>query len=256
MPENLFNLDGRVALVTGAGSGIGRHAAALLARHGAKVVLCGRRENALRETAAAIVAAGGAAVIAPMDLADFASIASAIETGQAALGPIDILINNAGIAGHSSVLEMTEAEWDAILDTNLKGAWHCAREVARRLIAAGRPGAIVNIASVLGFVTQKGTGAYAASKSGLIHLTRSMATEWARYGIRANALAPGYIMTDMAADYIDSDRGRKLIDAIPQRRVGTVDDLSGALLFMASGASSYMTGSVVVVDGGTALGAL
>jgi NAD(P)-dependent dehydrogenase (short-subunit alcohol dehydrogenase family) len=242
--------------VTGAGSGIGRHAALVLAAAGASVVACGRRSGPLQETVAAIVGAGGAATSVTMDLADLASVSSAVAAAEQAHGSVDILVNNAGVAGHSSLVDMTEQEWDAILDTNLKGAWHCAREVARLLIAANRPGAIVNIASVLGVLTQKGTGAYAASKAALLHLTRAMAAEWARHGIRVNAIAPGYIETDMTGDFLGSERGKRILAGIPQRRVGAVEDITGPLLLLAGNASAYMTGSVVTVDGGISLGSL
>jgi NAD(P)-dependent dehydrogenase (short-subunit alcohol dehydrogenase family) len=254
--SKLFDLSGRHALVTGAGSGIGRSAALLLAAHGATVTLCGRRVDRLQQVRSEIERAGGRAAGVPMDVGAAASIVSAIESAASSLGPVEILVNNAGVPGHSSIADMSEAEWDGILDTNLKGAWLCAREVARRLIAVNKPGSIINVASVLGFVPQKGTGPYGASKAGLLHLTRVMANEWARHGIRVNAIAPGYIATDMADEFMASERGRKVTAAIAQRRVGAVDELSGALLLLASDASSYMTGSTITVDGGLSLGTI
>lgn len=251
----MFDLTGRHALVTGAGSGIGRHAAVLLAKQGAVVTLSGRRQGPLAETAAMIAAAGGKARAVTMDLSDLASITAGVDAAAVHFGPADVLINNAGVAGQTSILEMTETEWDSILDTNLKGAWHCAREVAKRLIEANKPGVVVNVSSILGFIVQKGTGPYGASKAGLIHLTRAMAVEWARSKIRVNALAPGYIATDMTDAYMKTERAQKLLQAIPQRRGGTVEDMSGALLLLASEASAYMTGSVITVDGGLSLGA-
>jgi NAD(P)-dependent dehydrogenase (short-subunit alcohol dehydrogenase family) len=250
------SLQGRHALVTGAGGGIGKHAAAVLAAHGARVTLCARRFDMVNAAATELSAAGHAALAVTMNVTDAATIAAGLEAATAKFGPVDILINNAGVVGDKSLLDMTDDEWDRILDTNLKGAWLCAREVARRLIAAGRGGAIVNIASVLGLAVQKGTGPYAASKAGLLHLTRAMAAEWARYGIRVNALAPGYIETDMVGAFLSSERGKRLIAAVPQRRAGTVEDLSGALLLLAGEGSAYMTGAVVIVDGGLSLGTL
>lgn len=252
----MFDLTGRHALITGAGSGIGKHAASVLAAHGARVSLCARRLDKVTTAAAAIAADGHAAHALAMDVTDGAGVAAGIEAAASRFGPVDILINNAGVVGDKSLLDMPEDEWDRILDTNLKGAWLCAREVAKRLIAAGRGGAVVNIASVLGFAVQKGTGPYAASKAGLLHLTRAMAAEWARYGIRVNALAPGYIQTDMVDAFLTSERGKKLLAGVPQRRAGTVDDLTGALVLLASEGAAYMTGTVVTVDGGISLGTL
>lgn len=252
----MFNLGGSVALVTGAGSGIGKTTALLYARHGAAVALCGRRVEKLQQVCAEIEASGGRAFVAPMDVAREQDVIAAVTAASAALGTIDILVNNAGLASQTSIIETSETGWDQVLDINLKGPWLCAREVAKHLIAARKPGAIINISSILGIMSQKGTGPYAASKSGLIHLTKVMAAEWARYGIRVNAIAPGYFATDMADDFLDSERGKKLIAAIPQRRIGKVQELEAPLLLLASAASAYMTGSTLVVDGGLTLGQL
>ena len=243
-------------MVTGAGSGIGRHAAIILARHGATVTLAARRADKLAETEKAISAAGGTVRSVPMDVTNEASVRAGFDAAQTAAGPVEILFNNAGVAGYKSLLEMDSATWDRIIDTNLKGAWLCAREAAKRLIAANRPGAIINVGSVLGFEVQKGTGPYAASKAGLHHLTRAMASEWVRYRIRVNALAPGYFTTDMTDDFLASEHGKKFLTQIPMRRAGTVEELSGAILLLASDASAYMTGSIVTVDGGASLGVL
>ncbi|MDX2143541.1 MAG: glucose 1-dehydrogenase [Rhodospirillaceae bacterium] len=250
------SLQGRHALVTGAGSGIGRHAATVLAVNGARVSLCARRRDRIADVAATIAAAGRGAQAVAMDVTDATSIGAGLDEASAAFGPVDILINNAGVVGDKSLLDMPEDEWDRIHDTNLKGAWLCAREVAKRLIASGRGGVIVNVASVLGFAVQKGTGPYAASKAGLLHLTRAMAAEWARHNIRVNALAPGYVQTDMVDTFLASDRGKKLIAGVPQRRAGTVDDLTEPLLLLAGDGSAYMTGAVLTVDGGISLGTL
>ena len=255
-PMKMFDLAGRVALVTGAGSGIGRSAASLFAEHGAAVVLCGRRRAKLEEVQATLTGAGHRAAVVTMDVADESDVRRAVASASEAFGPIDILLNNAGVASHTSVIDTTGDGWDAIVDTNLKGSWACAREVAARLIAARRPGSIVNVASILGMMTQKGTGPYAASKAGLLHLTKVMAAEWARYGIRVNGIAPGYFATDMADDFLVSERGKKLIASVPQRRAGKVEELSGVLLLLASEASSYITGTTIVVDGGLMLGQL
>jgi NAD(P)-dependent dehydrogenase (short-subunit alcohol dehydrogenase family) len=250
----MFDLTGHTALVTGGGSGIGKHFAQVLAHHGAAVVVAGRRLEKLEAVADSIRARDGKAFVVEMDVAHEISVAAGIETAQQMAGTIDILINNAGIVGTQSALDMPEEEWDAVIATNLKGCWLCARHVARRLIAQQKRGNIVNIASILGIMTQKGTAPYSAAKSGLIHLTRVLASEWVRHGIRVNALAPGYIMSDMAEGFFSTPRGAKVIQLIPQRRVGTVEDLTAPMLLLASDASSYMTGTTIPIDGGLSLG--
>jgi NAD(P)-dependent dehydrogenase (short-subunit alcohol dehydrogenase family) len=250
----MFDLTGHTALITGGGSGIGRHSAELLSRHGATVVVAGRRLQTLQATVASIHSRGGTAFAVEMDVALKPSVDAAIDLAQKVAGTVDILINNAGITGSDSALETSEADWDAVVETNLKGSWLCAREVARRLIAQEKHGSIVNVASILGLMTQKGTAPYGASKAALIHLTRILASEWVRYGIRVNALAPGYITTDMAEGFFATPRGQKLLQMIPQRRVGTVDDLTVPVLLLVSDASAYMTGAIIPVDGGLSLG--
>jgi len=249
-PAELFDLRGKHALVTGGGTGLGRAFSLQLAAAGAIVTLAGRRVQPLEETAAAIQAMGGVAHTVRLDVSDAGSVTAAFASLQA---PLDILVNNAGFAADSMLLDLPEDDWDAVFDANLKGAWLVARAAARAMIAAGRGGSVINIASVLGSAVQKGTAPYSAAKAGLIHLTRSMALEWARHGIRVNAIAPGYYYTDMAAEYLDSDSGRAMIKRIPQRRLGDPAELGGTLLLLASDASAYMTGSVVTVDGGLSL---
>jgi NAD(P)-dependent dehydrogenase (short-subunit alcohol dehydrogenase family) len=250
----MFDLTGHTALITGGGSGIGKHFAHVLAGHGAAVVVSGRRRDRLDAVVHSIRSAGGKAHAVEMDVAREPSVAAAIDAAEGSAGLIDILINNAGIVGTQSALDTTEAEWDAVISTNLKGCWLCARTVARRLIAQRRTGSIINVASILGIMAQKGAAPYASAKAGLIHLTRVLASEWVRHGIRVNALAPGYIMTDMAEGFFATPRGEKVIQLIPQRRVGTVDDLTVPMLLLASDASSYMTGATIPIDGGLSLG--
>jgi NAD(P)-dependent dehydrogenase (short-subunit alcohol dehydrogenase family) len=250
----MFDLAGRSALITGGGTGIGKHCAEVIARHGAVVVVTGRRADMLELTVQNIRSSGGTAFAVTMDVARESSVVAGIEEATRLAGTLDILINNAGIAGSSSALDMTEQEWDAVVDVNLKGAWLCAREVARRLIAQQKGGAIVNVASILGLITQKGTAPYGASKAALIHLTRILASEWVRYRIRVNGLAPGYISSDMADSFFATPRGAKVLQLIPQRRVGAVEDLTAPLLLLVSDASSYMTGAVIPIDGGLSLG--
>ena len=247
--SDLFCLDGKCALITGASGSLGRHFAHVLATAGARVVLAARRLDRLETLAGEITAAGGEAMALALDVTDGAAIGPAFAAAEKGLGPVNLLVNNAGIAVTKPFLEQDEADWDKVMDTNLKGAGLVAREAAVRMAAAG-VGNIVNIASILGLRVAGSVPVYSASKAGLIHLTRSMALELARHGIRVNTLAPGYIETDLNRNFFASDAGQRLIQRIPQQRLGQIEDLDGALLFLASDASRYMTGSVVTVDGG------
>jgi NAD(P)-dependent dehydrogenase (short-subunit alcohol dehydrogenase family) len=178
------------------------------------------------------------------------SSAESVATAFGRIGPIDVLVNNAGIAGVGGLIDLAEESWDKVLDINLKGAWLVARAAARAMMERDGPGSIINVASALGSAVQKGAGSYPAAKAALLHLTRQMALEWARYGIRVNAIAPGYFMSELSAGYLESDRGRGMLKRMPLRRAGEPGELDGALLLLASSASSYMTGSVITVDGG------
>ena len=244
-----FRLDGRIALVTGASSGLGEHFAAVLADAGARVALAARRVDKLRPLAGRIAAAGGQARVLALDVTDAASVRACLDD-LASWGAPDILVNNAGVTITRPLLEQTEEDFDQVLDTNLKGAWLVATETARRMVAAGRGGSIVNVASILGLRVAAQVPSYAASKAALIHLTRAMALELARHRIRVNALAPGYIETGINREFFASEAGRSLIGRIPQRRIGTPGELDAALLLLASDAGSYATGSVVALDGG------
>jgi len=241
------DLQGKSALVTGASGGLGLYFAELLARNGVSVALAARRKEALDEAVARIRSAGGDARALPMDVSDGTSVAAAF--AQAPDG-FDILINNAGIAGAVPALDLDEAGWDQVLDVNLKGSFLVAQAAARALKQAGRGGAIVNIASVLGLRVAGNVSAYAASKAGIIQLTKALALEWARHGIRVNALCPGYIETEMNTAFFASEAGQGMVRRIPQRRLGKPEELAGALLLLASDAGSYMTGSTIEVDGG------
>ncbi len=251
-----FDLTGRTALVTGASAGLGHHFARTLAAHGAAVAVTARRADRLQVLAREITSAGGRAVAVAMDVTDGASVRAALGTTAEALGPVDLVVNNAGISILKPPLDLPEADWDAVVDTNLRGAWLVAQTAARALVAAGRAGRIVNIASITGLRTIGQLAPYAAAKAGLIHLTRVLAMEWARHGIQVNAIAPGYIETDLNRDFWSTPAGARLIERIPQRRIGRPDDLDGALLLLASDAGAFMTGSVVVVDGGHAVSTL
>lgn len=245
-----FDLHGRVALVTGASAGLGRHFARTLAAHGATVVAAARRLDRLQTLVEEIAAAGGRALAVEMDVTDGASIRAACRTASEALAPADIIVNNAGISVLKAPLDLEEADWDAVVDTDLRGAWLVAQTAARALVAAGRPGRIINVASVTGLRTIGHLAPYAAAKAALLHLTRVLAMEWARHRIQVNAIAPGYVETDLNRDFWATPAGRRLIDRIPQRRLGRPEDLDGALLLLASDAGAFMTGSVIVVDGG------
>lgn len=243
-----LRLDGKVALVTGASSGLGRHFAQVLAGQGAKVAVTARRLDRLETLVEDIGGKGGTAYAARHDVTDLKGIASMLDGVEAAIGPVDILINNAGLSVQKPLLAFDEADYDLVFDTNLKAAFFMARAVAARLIARKAEGRIVNIASITAERVVRQIGIYGASKAGLVQLTKSMALEWARYGINANALLPGYVETEINADYFKSDKGKKLIESLPRRRIGRPTDLDGMLLLLASGASAFVTGSAIVVD--------
>jgi NAD(P)-dependent dehydrogenase (short-subunit alcohol dehydrogenase family) len=244
------SLAGRVALVTGASAGLGAHFAIVLAKTGARVAIAARRVDACETVRAAIVAAGGEAIAVSLDVTDPASVAAAVEDVAARLGGLDILVNNAGVAATTPLLDLDEATWDGILDTNLKGAFLVGQAAAQRMRASGTGGAIVNIASILGERVAAQVAPYAASKAGLIQLTRAMALEWARYGIRVNALCPGYIETDLNRAFFATEAGQALIRRIPQRRLGQPGDLDLPLLLLCAAEGGFMTGAAIAVDGG------
>lgn len=245
-----FELSGRVALVTGASSGLGAEFARVLAGAGARVVAAARRKDRLEALVAEIQAAGGEAVAVVLDVTDADSISAAFDAAEQAFGTVEVLVNNAGVSRAGFLQQQSEADWDTVLDTNLKAVWRVAAEAARRLQAAKSSGSIINIASVLGFGVSKALGAYMAAKAGVVQLTRAMALEWADADIRVNALAPGYFPTEINDGFFATDAGKAMIGRIPQQRIGELQELGGPLLLLASDASSYMTGSVVTVDGG------
>jgi NAD(P)-dependent dehydrogenase (short-subunit alcohol dehydrogenase family) len=249
----LFSLAGRVAIVTGASGGLGGHFARVLHGAGAHVALAAR-DPARVEAAAAEL--GERAMAVALDVTDAASIGAALAAVEARFGPCDLLVNNAGIAATRPFLDHEMAEWDGVMAVDLRGAFAMGQAVARRMVAAGKGGVIVNVASILAARVIPGVASYSAAKAGLVHLTRQMAVELARHRIRVNALAPGYVATDINRGFFDTEPGKAVIKRIPQRRLGTVEDLTGPLLLLSSEAGAHMTGSVVTVDGGHSVNGL
>ena len=248
--SGLFDVNNEVILITGASQGLGRQFARILSAHGAAVALAARQVAKLKSLEDEIKGRGGRAVAVQLDVTDMASIPAAIDAAEAALGPVTVLINNAGIAVEKLAVDQSEADWDAVIGANLKGAYFTATEMARRMIARKQGGNIVNVASVLGLGVMKFLAPYTISKAGIVQATKAMALELSANHIRVNALAPGYIDTEMNHAFWATPAGEKLTKRIPQRRIGAESDLDGAILLLASQASRYMTGSVVTVDGG------
>jgi 3-oxoacyl-[acyl-carrier protein] reductase len=246
----LFNISGQVALVTGASSGLGLRFAEVLAQNGAAVVLVARRRDRLAALKARIEDSGGRALAVEADVVDRGAMASAFEQAEKAFGCVTILVNNAGIAPAARALELSAEEWRGVLATNLDAVFFWAQEAARRMLAAGKRGSIVNIASVLGFGVAKGTATYAVSKAGVIQLTKALALELAFKGVRVNAIAPGWIVTDINREFLMSDEGAAISREIPVGRFGQERDLDGALLLLVSDAGRFIAGATIVVDGG------
>ena len=249
---NPFDLSGKRALVTGASSGLGQHFSRVLAKAGAEVVVAARRKEALDNLVSDIAAEGGRATSVTLDVTSSASIGAALD----AAGALDLLVNNAGVTNTKAVLDQTEEDFDFILDTNLKGGFLVATEVARRMRDADASGSIINVASILGLRQGGQVTPYAISKAAVIQMTKQLALELARHDIRVNAIAPGYVSTELNQEFFDSDAGKALIKRIPQRRLGNLADLDGPLLLLASDSSRYMTGAVLAVDGGHLLSSL
>ena len=253
------NLKEKVALVTGASSGLGARFGRVLAANGALTVLAGRRVERLKDLRAEIEAAGGAAHVVALDVTDQDSITAAVEQTEREVGPIDILINNSGVSTAQRLTSVTPVDYDYMFDTNVKGAFFVAQAVAARMIARskqqqGLRGRIVNIASVAGLRVLPEIGVYCMTKAAVIHMTRSQAVEWGRYGINVNAICPGYIRTEMNDAVWDTEHGAKLLNLLPRKRVGSVEDLDGVLLLLVAEESQFINGAVITADDGMSAG--
>ncbi len=247
---SMFDLGGEVALVTGASSGLGRRFAEVLAANGARVALVARRADRLAALNKSIESAGGRAVAIEADVNDRIAMKRAFDQAEKTFGIVTILVNNAGIAHSGRALEISEEDWRRVLATDLDAVFFWAQEGARRMLAAGKKGAIVNIASVVSFGVSKGVIAYAVAKAGVVQVTKALALELAFKGVRVNAIAPGWFVTEINDDFLASEQGQAIKRAIPMGRFGEQGDLDGALLLLASKAGRYMTGTTIVVDGG------
>jgi hypothetical protein len=249
-----LSLAGKTALVTGASSGLGDRFAHLLAESGAAVAVTARRIDRLEQLAGKIAQSGGRAHPIAMDVTSVESIRAGVAAAEAALGPIDVLVNNSGVSVTARIGDVEEPEYDLVMNTNLKGAFFVAQAVGRSMIAGKRPGRIVNIASAAGLHPLGQISVYSMSKAGVIHMTRAMALEWGRYDINVNALCPGYIETEINREYWNTDGGRKLLAKLPRRRVGRPEDLDGLLLLLASDQSGFVNGAVIAADDGLTAG--
>lgn len=253
-----LDLSGRVALITGASSGLGTQFARTLAKAGAAVVLAGRRVERLKDLRSEIEAEGGDAHIVGLDVTDVDSIKSAVAHAETEVGPIDILINNSGVSTTERLVDVTEEGYDHVFNTNTKGAFFVAQEVAKRMLARARGaapgtytgGRIINIASAAGLRTMPQIGVYCMSKAAVIHMTKVMAAEWGRFGITTNAVCPGYIDTEINHHHWDTEAGQKLISMLPRKRVGQPKDLDALVVMLCAAQSDFINGAVISADDG------
>ncbi|MCC6766285.1 MAG: SDR family NAD(P)-dependent oxidoreductase [Deltaproteobacteria bacterium] len=255
MPSSVtFDLTGEVALVTGATSGFGRHFAEVLSAAGATVVLTGRRVDRLEALRRRLAAAGRGAHAVALDVTSLASMRACVAEAERVAGAITVLVNNAGISGQAMARDLGEADWDAVMDTNVKGVFFMAQRVGARMIEQGIRGRIVNVASIGAEKPLPGLVAYCASKAAVAMLTQGLAREWARYGIAVNALCPGYVKTEINDTWFESEGGKKQIAGFPRRRLATEASLDAPLLMLCSRHAEFLTGSLVTVDDGQRLG--
>jgi len=254
-----FELNGKIALVTGASSGLGARFAKVLAENGAEVVLASRRIERLKELRAEIESAGGAAHAVALDVTDPDSVRAAVAQAEAEAGPIDILVNNSGVSTTQRLLDVTPDDYDFIFDTNTRGAFFVAQEVARRMIARAKASAgdasprqarIINIASMAAMKVLSQIGVYCMSKAAVVQMTKAMALEWGRFDINVNAICPGYIVTEINEQHWETEAGQRLIQMLPRKRVGRPEDLDGLLLLLAHDQSRFINGAVIAADDG------
>jgi NAD(P)-dependent dehydrogenase (short-subunit alcohol dehydrogenase family) len=248
--RDLFSVVDKHILITGASSGLGEHFAKTLSERGARVSLAARRIERLENVVEEIRTTNGKAQAISMDVSVSKSVVAGFDEAKKQFGAVDVVINNAGTAGRAPSIEMAPEEWLRIIDANLNGAWYVAQQAGKQMIESGNGGSLINIASILAYRQKEGLAAYCSSKAGVSHLTHVLALEWATHNIRVNAIAPGYIHSEMTNAVLASEAGKKMIAKTPQQRAGYPEDLDGALLLLCSDASSFMTGSSITVDGG------
>ncbi len=248
MGNNLFSVEGKVALVTGAGSGLGEQFAKTLAKHGAKIICVARRKEMIDKVAEDIISTGGNALAISADVSDGNSIDAAFDAAEEAFGVVDVLVNCAGIQSLAHTLEMSDEQFTSVMDVNVNGLWRVAKNCAARMVEAKKSGSIINIASILGLIARPGSANYCASKAAVLHMTKSMALDLIGSGIRVNAMAPGYIETELTRWWLASEEGQAAKERLPAKRFGNLEELDGPLLLSASDASSYMSGTTLTVD--------
>lgn len=253
---SIFDMTGTTALVTGASSGLGAHFARVLAQHGARVAVAARRVDRLESLVEEIESAGGEALAVGLDVTDEESVVAAFDAAEQAFDTVSVVSNNAGVADARMALNIDQAAWDHLMDTNLRGAWLVATTAGQRMVTAGTGGSIVNTASILGLRATIGQSSYAISKAGVVQMTRVLALEWARKGVRVNALCPGYFETEMNQDYFASNKGKTYIRTTPAQRTGKLEELTAPFLMLASDAGSFINGVALPVDGGHSVGGL
>jgi len=246
-------LAGRVALITGASSGLGERFAEILSAAGATVALAARRTDRLQSLADRITASGGRAITVKLDVTDLPGIRAAVAEVESKLGKIDILLNNSGVNAQRKIIDVTEEDYDFMMDTNTKGAFFVAQAVARGMIERKLEGRIVNIASVAGLRTLGQLSVYCMSKAAVVHMTKAMALEWARYNINTNAICPGYIETEINRDYWATEGGKKLMNMLPRKRVAEPKDLDGLVLLLTAPESRFLNGAIIAADDGLAV---